>query len=457
MSQSNPKKALIATGRDRIALIGTLVAMAVLAGCAEREQILPGERHNIRSILSNPAASEPELNAIAENSAAPISLPRTASNTAWSQSAGSSKFRTTHPALSASPQLAWSAKIGAGDSRKNRITANPVVAQGRIFTLDSGAVVTATSTAGETLWTRDLTPSSDRPGEATGGGLAVEGGTVYVSQGFGILAALDASTGAVRWSQKLDATGSGTPTVSGDLVYLTAGDDTGWAVNKSDGTIAWQIGASKNAQNVLGAPAPAVTNEFAIFAFGSGEVQAVFRRGGVNRWNATTLGRRPGRALSFVADVTSGPVVSGDTVYVGNQSGRLMALNVASGARKWAAREGVTSPAWPIGGSVFALTDLNELVRLNAADGSRIWGVALPKFTKTRPLRQSQVFAHYGPVVAGGRVIVASNDGRLRSYDPTSGALNGEVEIPGGATTAPVIAGGTLYVVSSKGQLHAFR
>ena len=33
------------------------------------------------------------------------------------------------------PQLAWSANIGAGDSRKQRITADPVVANGRVFTL----------------------------------------------------------------------------------------------------------------------------------------------------------------------------------------------------------------------------------------------------------------------------------------------------------------------------------
>lgn len=452
--KSKPKLAILQRSKF---LIGAAVGVALLAGCAEKEDILVGERQEIRSILTNPLLAEPEQGVIAQNTPAPISLPRTSSNASWAQSPGSPQYRTTHPAMRSPVQLQWSAKIGAGDSRKSRITANPVVAQGRVFTLDSGAQVTATSTSGATLWTRDLTPSSDRAGEATGGGLAVESGVVYVSQGFGILAALDASTGAVRWSQKLDATGSGTPTVSGDLVYLTAGDDTGWAVNKSDGTVAWQIGASKNIQNVLGAPAPAVTKDLAIFAFGSGEVQAVFRRGGVGRWDATTLGRRTGRALSFVADVTSGPVVSGDTVYVGNQSGRLMALNLASGARKWAAKEGVSGPVWPIGGSVFALTDLNELVRLNASDGTRVWGIALPKFTATRPKRQSQVFAHYGPVVAGGQVLVASNDGKLRSFDPQSGALRSEVEIPGGATTAPVIAGGTLYVVSAKGELHAFR
>ena len=114
-------------------------------------------------------------------------------------------------------------------------------------------------------------------------------------------------------------------------------------------------------------------------------------------------------------------------------------------------------PVWPAGDSVFALTDLNELVRLDAGDGRRIWGTPLPNFIKDRPRRQVRVYAHHGPIIAGGRVIVASSDGQLRSFDPRNGALVGSVEIPGGASTAPVVAGSTLYVVSKSGKLHAFR
>ena len=70
---------------------------------------------------------------------------------------------------------------------------------------------------------------------------------------------------------------------------------------------------------------------------------------------------------------------------------------------------------------------------------------------------QDSIHAHYGPVLAGGRLHVASSDGMLRSFDPASGALVGQAQIPGGAATAPVVAGQTLYVVSRDGQLHAFR
>ncbi|KIN60601.1 PQQ enzyme repeat family protein [Sulfitobacter noctilucae] len=435
-----------------------LAGILFLSGCNERETYLPGPREDVRAVLQNPALAAPlPGESVTANVSRAISLGAATNNANWTAAVGNPATRTSHPALAATPKLLWSADIGAGDSRRYRITADPVVSQGRIFTLDSGAQVTATSTSGQTLWTRDLTPASDRQGQGSGGGLAVDGDTLYVSIGYGILAALDVTTGGTRWTQELEASGSGTPMVSGDLVYLTAGDDTGWAVNKTNGRVAWQTSGTPSINNVLGAPAPIIAGQVAIFAYGSGEVQGVFRRGGLDRWNTAVVGKRPGRALSSISDVTGAPVASGDRVFVGNQSGRLAALSLANGMPIWTAREGAITPVWPIGGSIFAISDLNELLRLDASDGSRIWGVPLPNFVKDRPRRQSEIFGNHGPVVAGGRVRVASSDGVLRSYDPTNGVLTGTVEIPGGATTAPVVAGRTLYVVSRKGKLLAFR
>ena len=438
-------------------LWAALGAATLVAGCSEPQVILPGERENIRSVLQDQGDLIDEQQPFAGNQSRAIALPAARVNTDWTHTTGSPATRVAHPALGSSLQLAWASGIGAGDSRKQRITADPVVAGGRIFTLDAQSLVTATSTSGAALWQVDLRPTRDQASDATGGGLVVAGDTVYVSIGYGVLAAIDASSGAVRWTQQLDASGSGTPTVSGDMVYVTAGDSTGWAVNRNDGTVEWQIGATADSNNVLGAPAPALTDDLAIFAFGSGEVQAVFRLGGLNRWNASVLGKRSGRALSNVSDVTSAPVVSGNTVYVGNQAGRIAALDLGSGSRIWSAREGAIGPVWPAGDSIFALSDLNELIRLDASTGARVWGVELPNFVKRKPKKQSEVVAHHGPIIAGGRLIIASNDGLLRSYDPANGALVGSVEIPDGATSAPVVAGRTLYVVTTSGQLLAYR
>ncbi len=434
---------------SRLGLTAAALSLLVLSACEEPEVVLPGEREDIRPSEDNET--------VERRGQQPISIPAQSSNANWPQSAGTQAFRTTNAALSAAPQRIWSESIGKGDSRKQRITADPVVAGGLIYTLDSGANVAATTLQGQLAWTTDLIPPNEKDEDATGGGLAYSDGVLYVSSGFGRLTALDAKTGAVRWQKRLNATGSGAPLVSGGLLYVVAGDETGWAVNTKDGRIAWQLEATPSVGNVLGAPAPVLVDQFAVFAFGSGDVTASFKRGGIRRWNASVAGGRRGRAAALIVDVTGGPMVSGNTIYIGNHSGRTVAFDADTGERNWTALEGASDTVWPVGNSIFLISDRSQLVRLDASDGSVVWAQDLPGFVKDKPRSRGPIVAHYGPIMAGGRIVIASNDGYLRFFNPVDGTLVNRVEVPGGATTAPVVAGQTLYVVSTKGELHAFR
>ncbi|MEP5154850.1 PQQ-binding-like beta-propeller repeat protein [Planktotalea sp.] len=436
-------------------LIMAGVAAAMLAGCTEQDTILPGKREDLRA----PFGEISDDRVRTENSVQNISLARQTSNSNWTHRIGSPATRTAHPALAAQlTGVQWSTAIGEGDSRRHRITADPVVADGRIFVMDAKSTVTAVSLGGEKLWSVDLTPARDQQNDAGGGGLAYGDGKLIVSSGFGKVRALDPASGAELWLQDLDAPATGTPSISRGLVYLVAGDNVAWAIDANSGRVEWQLdGSASDVSNVSGGPAPAVGDDLVIFAFGSGEMQAAFRKGGLRRWNATVAGQRRGVAASTVSDITGDPVIAGNTVFAGSHSGRIVAVNADSGARLWTAKDGALGPVWPAGGSIFAVSDRNELIRLDGETGTRIWGTKLPFFVKEDRRRRVEIVAHYGPVIAGGRVLVASNDGLIRSFDPASGAQLSAVEVPGGATTNPVVAGNTLYVVSSNGTLHAIR
>ncbi len=440
-------------GRDAVTakfIIGPIVALALLAACGERDIILPGERLGIRD--GSPGAAT-----VVANQARPINLPEQNTNANWTHRNGSPTHQITHPALAASPQQIFAVNIGRGNSRRARITADPVVAGGVIYTLDASNRVTATAANGATAWTRDISLGNDAANSTSGGGLAFGDGRLFVTTGFGELTALDAASGAEVWRQDLDAPGGSAPTVLGDLVYLVARDSRAWAIDTATGRTRWTLNGAKPTSNFSGGPGPAVTSDVAIFPMPSGEVLAAFPQGGLRRWSSVVTGRRLGSAAATVSDLASDPVVVGDTVYVGNVSGRVVAMNIANGDRLWTALEGAISPVWPVGGSLFLINDLNELVRLDASDGTSIWRVALPRFEESRVRRQKTLFGQYGPIVAGGRVIVASGDGVLRQFDPVSGSLVGQIDLPGGAASNPVVANGTLYVVSARGQLLAFR
>ena len=123
----------------RNALVAGLALAALLAGCAEKEVILPGERFDVRSPLdaSIPTEGEPvPTDTAIENRSVPISLPSPVVNADWTHRGSNVRHLAPHVALSAQPVRIWTAAIGEGNSRRNRIATTPVVAGGRVFTLD---------------------------------------------------------------------------------------------------------------------------------------------------------------------------------------------------------------------------------------------------------------------------------------------------------------------------------
>jgi outer membrane protein assembly factor BamB len=105
-----------------------------------------------------------------------ISLPAANTFSTWAQRGYDAQNRTPHASLSGSLTQVWSTNIGSGNSRRNRLTADPVAGNGAVFTLDATAGVRAHSVSnGGLLWSADLTAGFDRGGNVSGGGLALAG------------------------------------------------------------------------------------------------------------------------------------------------------------------------------------------------------------------------------------------------------------------------------------------
>ena len=438
-----------------------LVLCGLLAAC-EKDVILTGERFPVHAPLeaSVPVEGEPAPVAPSdqpENTSVPIAVGAAQSLGEWSHRGGNARHTAPNASLSAAPVRVFSVNIGAGNSKRQRVSASPVVSNGRVFAMDSGTKLTAVSTAGAAQWSVDLTADFDRGGDVSGGGLAVQGGRVFATTGYGELVALDAASGAIVWRQRLDAPLTGAPAVDGNAVYAVGRDGSAAALAVDTGRILWQVPGTPSASGMIGASSPAIGDAEVYFPFASGEIAAVGKDGGERAWGAAVAGKRLGRAYAIVGDITGDPVISGGVLYAGTAAGRTVAIDAATGMRLWTANEGALNPPLVVGGSVFVVNDEARLVRLDGGTGDVIWSVEMPYFTKDKAKKRKAIFAHYGPVLAGGRIVVASSDGALRLFDPTNGNMVASVDIPGGAASAPALAQGLLFVVGGNGQLHAFR
>jgi outer membrane protein assembly factor BamB len=435
--------------------------LALIAACGDKEVVLQGERFPVRAPLEDSLPVEgqpaPLAPAAAENQSVAIALGGQTS-TDWTHRAGNARHLMPHSALSAAPVRVWSANIGSGSSRKNRISAAPVVSGGRIFTMDAGTAVTATSTGGATLWSVDLTAAFDAGGGISGGGLAAAGERLFVTTAYGEVVALNAANGQVLWRQRVDAPVMGAPATDGDAVYVSGRDGSAWAIGAADGKVMWQVVGTPGKQGYLGSAAPTVGDRAVIFPTNAGDLMAVLKIGGGTKiWQASLAGKRLGRAYAYSPDITGDAVIAGKVLFAGTAAGRTVAMSSSTGERIWSAGEGALGPVVVAGGSIFLVNDEAKLVRLDGATGAVIWSVEMPYFEAEKIKKRKSIYAHYGPVLAGGRIMVVSSDGLLRAFNPEDGSLTYSTDIPGGASAQPAVAGGVLYVVGANGQLHAFR
>ena len=421
-------------------------------GCSNSDPRLQGERQ----LLDGTVFVETDARFLAEN-VPDLRLPKPQPMPAWTHQGGNAQHIAAHAELPAELTLRWSRRIGVGDGKSHQISAAPVAQDGQLYTVDSQSMVTALDETGTILWQRELGKSSDALKDASGGGLALREKQLFVTIGFGTVVALDTATGAHLWTQDLASYGGASPTVYEDLLYIAARDGGAWAIETSNGRIMWQVAGPTVAASNTGGPGPAVSDKYAVFPFGSGDVLASFRKGGLRSWSSGLSGARLGLASTQVRDLTGQPVIEGASVYLASSVGRMAAVDLNTGMRIWTAKQGSQGHLLIAGNAVFAVSDDSNLIRLSKEDGGLILSTPLPKFTRKSVKSRAKIHAHYGPILAGGRLILASSDGLIRQFNPADGTLISTVELPGGAASAPIVVNGTLYVLNTKGDLLAFR
>ncbi len=442
------------------------VAIFAVASCSNEDKPLGGVRIDVRVPLSKTVdfvSDELETNISYfrikpdMNERTLVDLPAIADYASWTHINGNPGHNISHPSLAGNLQRRWTVPVGAGNTRKQRITASPVVAGSWIFTMDSQSVVSAFTSDGTLVWAIDLTPSSETSGDASGGGLSYGEGLLFATTAFGELHAIHPELGEVIWVQDFESAAIYAPTVSKGLVFVVTQDSVAWAVDVMNGRLRRRWESTASTASVASGATPAVSASTVFLPFPSGEIIAADIQTGAKLWSRLIGGARSASARARLIGISSAPVVSDGILYAANQSGMTAAFDIVSGSKIWTALEGSYSPVWHTDRSVFVVSDNGELVRLDAETGKRIWGSPLPFYKNERARRRKAVFANFGPVLAGGRLLVASSDGFIRQFDPNSGQLLGMIALPSGAATRPVIVNGTLYLVTENGDLVAFQ
>ena len=386
----------------------------------------------------------------------PMVLPEPVENADWGQSGGSPSKSMGHLALGAALQNAFSVSIGYGSTLSARLGAPPVVAGGRVYTIDINSAVRAfDAKTGGTAWESQFGTEKGNSSSLFGGGVAVENGRIYATNGLGFVAALDARNGGVLWQVRPGGPLRGAPTVVGDTLYVVSQDNQIYSLKTADGKTNWSAAAALEIAGVFGTGSPAVAQGTVVAGFSSGELNAYRYENARLVWQDALARTSIRTSVASLSDIDANAVIDGAQVYAIGQGGRMVALELTTGQRIWEVNVAGISTPWVVGDWIFVVTDDAKLMAVAKGTGKIRWINQLPRFEREKSKRGQ--ISYKGPVLAGGRLIVVGSNGTLINFNPDNGNFQSQTTVGAPITLSPVVASSTLYVLDDQGRLHAFR
>jgi outer membrane protein assembly factor BamB len=234
----------------------------------------------------------------------------------------------------------------------------------------------------------------------------LEGESIFQLADNGVLSSIDKRNGHTFWSRRLGELSAACPAVVKGMVYATVlarrggGGGRIVALTAAHGAVRWARDVSSRTES-----SPLVDKGKVFFGSESGKVYAMDARNGNILWTYQAPGA-----------VKASPSLSGGVLYFGDYSGQVQAVSEQTGRRLW------------ISGSEGALLGSGNFYSTSA--------------------------------VVYGRVFLGNTDGRVYSYDASTGKLDWAVQTGAYVYASPAVTnapgiGPTIYLGSYDGTFYA--
>jgi len=440
-------------------LLLALAATTTLGGCAVIDGVRgdSGKKGNTPTIgsrvdilgIERDTEVDPALAGFA------VTLPPVALNEAWAQPGGNASKSPGHVELGQGLSRIWTAKV-TGANPRARLAASPVMSDGRIYVVDTTARVTAfDANTGAQIWSNALEIEKDGKPSRFGGGVSATGTNVFATNGVGDVASLAADTGALSWKKRPAGPLRGAPTLSNGNVYVMTQDNQIYALRQSDGEAQWNEAGPVSASGIFGVGAPAAAQGTILAGYSSGELAAYRYENGRSLWSDTLSRTAMSTSVSTLTDIDADPVIDRGRVFALGKGGRMASYELVSGQRIWEINiAGISTPVTS-GEWVFVMTDEARLLCVARSTGKIRWISKLQRYKNEK--KKKKPISWYGPVLAGGRLVIANSHGAVWSVAPDEGTATEILDVGNDVSLAPIVANNILYVLDDSGRISAFR
>lgn len=308
----------------------------------------------------------------------------------------------------------WRASVGsAGD-----YVFAPALHNGSVYAAGhDGSIARIDAESGNQMWRVTA-------GKKLSAGAGVGSGLVLVATRKGEVLAYDLD-GKALWESRVSSEVLSAPQAAEGMVVVRAADGQIFGLDARDGKRKWVYQRALPALAIRSHAGVVITRGGVFAGYAGGKLVALSLANGVLGWEASVAQPRGATELERIADVTSQPVVDGNTVCAVAYQGRVACFEINNGNLIWA-REMSSVAGLSLDASSLYVSDVRGAVHaLDKSSGASLW--------KQDKLANRRLSA---PVRSGKQVAVADLEGYVHFLSREDGSFAARVATDGSAIAA---------------------
>ncbi len=340
------------------------------------------------------------------------------------------------PALgapAAAPSINWQASVG-----KAVPGFAPAVTREAVYAASSdGAIQRLDPATGRSIWRVDA-------GAKPSAGPGADDTLVVVATDKGAVLAFDPD-GKSLWKARVTSEVFTPPLVAEGIVIVFSGDGIVYALSAADGARKWVFQRVLPPLTVRNYAGGVVYRGGLFIGLAGGRLVALDLATGAVGWDGAVATPRGATELERIADVTSRPLVDDRQACAAAFQGRTACFDVVRGTLNWSREMGSLGGIAGDERNVFVTDDKGAVHALDRATGASLW-------------RQEVLAKRFigGPQLVGEFVGVVDVEGYLHLLAKTDGAYVGRLATDGSApTTQPMRRGGSAVWQSTSGTVYS--
>ena len=334
----------------------------------------------------------------------------------------------------------WSVGVGNGQG-KGLYRLRPVIDGNRIYAAgNSGDVLALDRESGKRLWRVELERSLS-------GGVGLGDNMLLVGTSEGKVVALSREDGSELWVGTVTGEVLSAPQTDGDVVVVQSYDGRLHGLDAADGSVLWSYDSNVPVLTLRGTSTPLIFERFAIAAFGNGRVVALDVDTGAVRWEARVAIAQGRSEIDRIVDIDGDMLQVSNVLWAVSYQGRLAAMDITSG-RKIRQEEVSSYVGLDQGfGNIYVAEETGTIIAFYRNSSGVRWEQGA--LTNREPST---------PRVIKGYVAVADLDGYVHLMSQVDGHFVGREKVDGDGVRADMLSvDDVLYVFGNSGKLVALR